>query len=140
MLRHCKKLFKKSIILLLCFSLAGCVSLPSVKLLAQETKNKASEERVFNYTYEEVFYASEDAMQNIGSPSSLFIRESNLDEGYILATKGSGNSILWGSFMIVVEKIDEEKTSVKIRVFRNVGMDYIFKAFFKETERILARK
>ena len=84
--------------------LGGCVSLPSVKYLAQETKNKAGAERVFNYSYKEVFYASEDAMQNIGSPSSLFVRESSLNEGYILATKGSGNSILWGSFVIVVEK------------------------------------
>lgn len=130
---------KKSLILVMIFGLAGCASmgLPPTKALIQKTNTEAEAIKTFSYPYKTVFYASEDAMANCSAHPYL-VRESSIEEGYILATR-RGDPVMCGSVMVLIERVDDNNTQIKMRGFRDVRWQAFYQQFFKRLEMNLRR-
>ena len=120
----------KTIFFLVIILLFGCSTLPLEKSI--EITRQSGVEKTFDYPYKKVFYAAEDAIKSFGVVYPWEIKESDFDKGYIHADYSYRPAI------IIVEKIDENKTMVKVQKFGVLCFDY--QKFFKEVERYASRR
>jgi hypothetical protein len=100
-------------------------------------------ERVYDYPYNKVFYACEDALPRI----NWEITESNYTDGYIYSKiewqcgylKGNGSRSLVAAG-IKIRKIDDRRTAVKVLKFNSINKQYFYEDFFHSLDNFLNRE
>jgi len=94
---------------------------------------QAGIERIYNYSYNKVFYACEDSIPRM----FWIIRESNFDEGYIFIQPEEAPLTNAG---IKIKKIDNNKTLIKILEFHSLAKKGFYRDFFSRLDALLNRK
>jgi hypothetical protein len=110
--------------------LSGCSFIPLDKQI--EITERTGKERTFDCPYEKVFYAAEDGLNAIGGSIPWQVDSSDIHSGRIIISN------VYCHGVILVKKVSENVTSVKIQQFGTFYFDY--QKFFRETERRARRK
>lgn len=112
----------------------GCVTAPPLPL---ELVEKEGVEKTLDYSYKKVFYACDEALNIAVLYGQWYSKETNFVQGYISVVGAAPAAV---KAAVVVKKIDENKTIIKVKeIKRNVTEDF-YKNFFENLERILKRE
>jgi hypothetical protein len=112
------------------FFLCGCATTEQ----RYEQTDQQGIEKVYNYSYDKIFYACEDALPQM----AWTIQESNFNKGSIFSRGAFDYSTL--SMAILVKTIDG-KTRVKVAVFGPIfPKSGIYNQFFYHLQDLLERK
>jgi hypothetical protein len=116
------------LILLFCILSCSCASVNT----RIEQVEQGGIEKNYDYPYDKVFYAAEDAIPRM----NWMIQESNFNEGYIFARRNDANAIQTAG--IKIKKIDDNKTLIKVLEFHCV-VKWFYADFFRNLDTLLSR-
>lgn len=148
--------------ILLCFVLfiSGCVVTPGLAPLGESsgsnagTSGKAGSlvhqpggaaldsagtgglERVYGYPYKKVFYAADLAVNGIGEFEQYYTKETNFEKGFISLNGG----VPAVRIIVNVEKVDDNKTVVRIEKHTKSADEYLDNNFFQNLDHLLNNK
>jgi len=119
----------------MCILNSGCVSMQERFIITE----KEGKEKIFDFPYKKVFYACEDALARghfFYSEERPHLSGIDVERGQIWAHLAYPLEYVY--ITIVVKKIDDSQTLVKIREF-HMPTQTFYGGFFADVERLLNR-
>jgi hypothetical protein len=123
-------MLKLRILLFFALLVSGCAS--ASVLIA----GSGGLEREYAYPYKKVFYSADVAANGIGEFVQFYTKETNFDKGFI-SLNGGAPAV---RVVVNVEKIDDNKTVVRIKKYSKSAAEYLGANFFQNLERLLSNK
>ncbi len=123
-------MLRSRVLLFIVLLASGCAGAPIL------IESSSGLEKVYAYPYKKVFYAADVAANGIGEFVQYYTKETNFDKGSI-ALNGGVPAV---RVVVNVEKIDENKTAVRIKKYSKSAAEYLGNNFFQNLERFLSNK
>ncbi len=116
-------------LLIFALLISGC----AVTGVLVDTAGGGELERVYEYPYKRVFYAADAAANSIGEFVQWYTKETNFEKGSISLNGGMPPLRV----TVLVEKVDDKKTVVKIKKYTNNVIKYLRSNFFQNLGHLL---
>ena len=123
-------MLKLRVLLFVVLLVSGCASAPII------IEGNGELERAYASSYKKVFYAADVAANGIGEFVQFYTKETNFDKGFIKLNGGAPAVRV----VVNVEKIDNNKTVVRIKKYSKNVAEYLGANFFQNLERLLNNK